>query len=69
MLNDPTLSVTCDKCGTTFDNLELTPLAGGGWDARNIESVLSRYQWITDGDRHICDDCASRPGSDEEGGE
>lgn len=57
MLNDPTISVTCDTCGTTFDDLEMTPLAGGGWDARNIPAMLKRYNWKVDGDTHTCDDC------------
>lgn len=66
MLNDPTISVTCDVCGTTIDEFPLTPLAGGGWDARNVPSVLKRYGWIADGKQHICDACAAE--SDEEGG-
>ena len=64
MLNDPTISVTCDKCGDTFDELEMTSLAGGGWDARNIPAVMRGYGWKVNGDEHICDECTYKGGDD-----
>jgi len=46
MVNEPTISVTCDKCGDE-DDFELTSLAGGGWDARRIGKQLKKANWAT----------------------
>ncbi len=42
-----------------------SPFYVRGWDARNIEGDIARYKWITAGDRHICDDCASSANEEE----
>lgn len=60
MLNDPVISVTCDRCHGTSDNLEMTPLAGGGWDARNVPATMERSGWKVSGDEHVCDDCLAQ---------
>lgn len=49
--------VGCDgACGEALE-LDLTPLADGGWDARKVPIQLRRAQWLTDGDQHYCSDC------------
>jgi hypothetical protein len=58
-MDEPRISVTCDsKRGCQYEEiLELTSLAGGGWDDRNVERELKRAGWQIDGDTYICPDC------------
>jgi hypothetical protein len=51
------IHVECDKCGEVTDAMDLTMLAGGGWDARNIPAKLRRWGWRTSGDATICSAC------------
>ena len=58
MINDPTITATCDNCGYTTDEMEMCALAGGGWDDRYIESKLTKWGWTIDGDKTYCEDCS-----------
>lgn len=55
---DPMVQAECDKCGFVSDPMEMTSLAGGGWDTRNIPARMKREGWVIDGDTTICADCA-----------
>lgn len=52
--------VECDKCEFVSDAIDLTLLAGGGWDARNVRRTLQRDGWIVEGngDETFCPECA-----------
>lgn len=56
-IDDPIITATCDGCQYTTDPIALTSLAGGGWDARNIQAKLLRWGWKIDGDRLTCPEC------------
>lgn len=61
---EPYIHVECDKCGEVSDGMDLTMLAGGGWDARNIKRRLERNGWrVTGGKAHgeetICPECVA----------
>lgn len=65
MVNDPTITVTCDKCGCE-EELELTSLAGGGWDSRDVNRQLKRRGWRgTEDTKTICPDCLEDEEPDE----
>ncbi len=51
---DSRLSDDCEK----EIEVELTELAGGGWDARNVPARLKKYKWTIVGDEHICEACS-----------
>lgn len=53
----PYIHVECDRCEEVTDGMELTALAGGDWDARNIKPTLIRQGWKVDGDITICPEC------------
>lgn len=53
---EPTIKVECDKCGDAED-YDLTMLAGGGWDDRNLRRNMERHKWKIDGDMTICEAC------------
>lgn len=59
MVNDPQITVTCDRCGEE-DSFEMCSLAGGGWDLRNLPRQLQRAYWHApngvDGETY-CGDC------------
>ena len=58
MISDAYVNVHCDKCQES-ESYELTALAGGGWDGRNItEAFLVRKGWTVKGDEHFCSICA-----------
>lgn len=57
MRSDATVMVICDECETYDEQVELTALAGGGWDERNVDGQLKRHGWRKDGDRDICPAC------------
>ena len=59
MINDPTITASCDGCGDE-EEMELTPLAGGSWDDRNVKRTLEKRGWVFDGDKCYCEDCAKR---------
>ena len=58
-IDEPGITATCDKCRYTSDPMELTALAGSGWDARNIPARLKRDGWkvIDNGKTTICAEC------------
>ena len=57
-VNEPRTTVTCDTCGCELE-FDLTALAGGGWDDRNIRPKLVQWKWKVenDGDITTCPDC------------
>lgn len=55
-INEPRITVTCDTCGVDVD-FDLTMLAGGGWDDRNVRPKLVRWKWKVDGETTICPEC------------
>ena len=57
MICEPRISVMCDQCEEDFDDYELTALAGGGWDDRNLEPTLRSEGWRVEDGRHVCPDC------------
>lgn len=61
MIQDAFIYVDCDNCGEV-EHLGLTPLAGGGWDERDVVSELERMGWILphgkDGDTFCQEECA-----------
>ncbi|RPJ40058.1 MAG: hypothetical protein EHM35_00180 [Planctomycetaceae bacterium] len=57
MMSDAYVTVTCDKCMESNEEFDLTPLAGGGWDARGVDDKLEGWGWLVNGDEHICPDC------------
>jgi hypothetical protein len=54
-----TITVDCDRCGESLDEMPLTPLAGGGWDDRNVKRTLESYGWRVTKDADICDNCVA----------
>ncbi len=70
-LCSPALCVVCDRC-CIYQPFDLTPVAGGGWDDRNLEEDLRRAGWKTTGpEEHLCLDCQQSedeadPGSPED---
>lgn len=58
-IGNPVVTVTCDRqyCDYATD-YGLTPLAGHGWDARNLKSEMRRDGWTTDGAEQVCPDCS-----------
>jgi len=53
MINDPTIYVDCDYCATG-EEFNLTPLAKGAWDDRDLKKNLKKRGWIIDGDLTFC---------------
>lgn len=56
---EPYITAECDKCGEPTEDMEMTRLANGGWDARNIKLWLRRDGWLVDGDTTTCPECAN----------
>lgn len=57
-IGEAIVHVECDKCGEVTDAMDLTPLAGGGWDARNIPKRLKREGWHIEADgKTMCPEC------------
>lgn len=62
------INVSCDRenCTTTFDEIELTSLAGKGqWDERVVDRYLERHGWRVEGTKHVCDNCIAEDGDRE----
>ncbi|HZO51358.1 MAG TPA: hypothetical protein VFB63_01510 [Bryobacteraceae bacterium] len=59
-IGEAVIHVECDKCGEVTDPMDLTSLAGGGWDARNIKPRLKKDGWVINGEETICPDCQER---------
>lgn len=60
MRSDAYIRVSCDKCEDPDmdEEVELTALACGGYDERNVDASLKRNGWKKDGERDICPNCA-----------
>jgi hypothetical protein len=56
-IGEAVVHVECDTCDEVSDAMELTSLAGGGWDARNIPARLRREGWRVEGKETICPNC------------
>lgn len=59
-IGEPIIHVECDKCGYVSDPYDLTMLAGGGWDARNLPRKLARDGWKVNGEEAICAECSEK---------
>jgi hypothetical protein len=46
-INNPRILVICDLCPTEAE-YGLTPLAGNGWDDRNLEQAMAKDGWTED---------------------
>lgn len=64
MINDPTITATCDKCHMDTEPMEMCSLAGGGWDQRHIKRQLERSGWKVKGDTTLCEECAEEDADD-----
>lgn len=60
-ISDAFVYVSCDDCGAG-EEVELTPLAGRGWDDRNVAKYLLRTGWGVNEDEgtYYCQDCVER---------
>ena len=58
-IGDALIKAMCDKCDCETDEMNLTPLAGGGWDARNIRGKLRKIGWSVEGEVTICEECVA----------
>lgn len=56
MRGSPVLLVTCDLCPHTIE-LELTDLADGGWDDRDVNEELDQSGWVIINGQDICEYC------------
>jgi len=52
------MDARCDECGEMSHSMDLTMLAGGGWDDRNVKPELKRMGWTIDGERTVCPECS-----------
>ena len=68
MINDPTITATCDRCNEETDQMELCSLAGGGWDDRYIKNKLIRWGWRVTGTETICENCVQAEAEEADGG-
>lgn len=50
------IRVICDKCEAETE-IELTLLARGSYDGRNVSRELHLLGWATKGDEDICEMC------------
>lgn len=59
MINEPWITVSCDRCGYMTDPMELCSIARGGWDTRYIKDTLREWGWrVSDlGGETICETC------------
>jgi hypothetical protein len=59
MVNDPTITVTCDVCGDE-EEFELTVLSGGGWGTPYLNAELKRRGWRgTEDTKTVCLACVA----------
>lgn len=56
-INEPRITAECDVCFVETDPMELTMLAGGAWDDRNVKPTLIKWGWKVDGERTVCEEC------------
>lgn len=57
--SDPEIIISCDgkDCDMTLE-VQLTALAGGAYDERNVPSAMRAEGWISVAGRDYCDQCA-----------
>ncbi|OFW47574.1 MAG: hypothetical protein A2163_00700 [Actinobacteria bacterium RBG_13_35_12] len=56
MRTEPSIAIICDSCKEEL-NMELTPLARGAYDERDIDQQLKRYGWVITDEEDICPEC------------
>lgn len=59
-IGEPMVVVECDNCGQATDPIDITLLAGGVWDTRNVPSRLKRWGWTIEGEKTICEECSTQ---------
>jgi hypothetical protein len=62
-LSDAYIDVTCDGCHS-IEQIQLTAMARGGWDERDLKYKLEDISWIIVGDLHYCEECRKGVGND-----
>jgi len=56
MISDAYVRVECDQGGCVeFTEIQLTSLARGAYDKRNVKRELERMGWVVDGDVMTCE--------------
>jgi hypothetical protein len=56
---DAFIYVNCDGTGCDMcEEVQLTALAGGAWDERDVSRELERMGWVVAGSKEYCDGCA-----------
>jgi len=59
--SDAFVWVECDKEGCNEQiEVQLTALAGRGWDDRNVDGSLRHWGWEKWDGKDICDSCVER---------
>lgn len=67
MRSDAYILVQCDGPGCTDSiEIELTSIARGGYDMRNLDADLQRWGWTTKDGLDLCEEC-SEPEEEAEG--
>ena len=57
MMSDGFVTLTCDKCNHNED-FEMTALARGSYDTRDVRRRAEREGWIWQSDdSHVCESC------------
>lgn len=64
--SDAYIVVTCDRCGTYDEELQLCALGRGGYDLRHIDHELTQLGWCVDtsGEGDICPNCVEDEAAD-----
>lgn len=59
MRSDAYIRVGCDRCPDAEIEINLTALAGGGYDERNVAQRLEMEEWVVRDGVDICYTCAA----------
>lgn len=59
-VSDGYVDVECDRCGYVCEHIEMIPLAGGGYDTRNVKGRLTRDGWRVLGTETVCEECLGK---------
>jgi hypothetical protein len=57
MRSQPCVLVSCDLCRDYEEEVELTTLARGAFDERNVDSQLEQLGWTIEAGEDICPVC------------
>lgn len=57
--SDAEITVSCDECGDA-EVVLLCALAGGGWDERYVEDLLTRDGWSFNDGVELCPGCTDK---------